>query len=156
MKILIVDDDEADIELMKELLAEAKFSDKIIEEASTSKDALAKLAQGSIQVILLDLGLPDSSGLETLKKIRDEYPQIPVIIVSTLEDERLANEAVRMGAHEYLIKGQIDATFLLGVLTAANVQRKVLKEIKSGKEEIEKIRLEIRERKINIDQNDIF
>ena len=69
-----------------------------------------------MDVVLLDLGLPDSQGLETFVRARRGAPNEPIVVISGLDDERLALEAVRSGAQDYLVKGRIEGHLLARVL----------------------------------------
>jgi DNA-binding response OmpR family regulator len=77
------------------------------------KDCLKILNESDFDVIILDLGLPDSNGFETLIQVHDHSPQIPIIILTGLEDEELGVRAVKKGAQDYLIKEQINTKLLL-------------------------------------------
>ena len=67
-----------------------------------------KLGRGEIDLVLLDLGLPDSRGLETFVRAYAHAPQVPFVVLTGLDDETLALTAVRKGAQDYLVKGQTD------------------------------------------------
>src|ERR1700691_3596361 len=71
-------------------------------------DAVIYLANGATDVVLLDMGLPDEHGLDTVRRSLAAAPSVPVIVLTGLEDETLATEAMRAGAQDYLIKGQIE------------------------------------------------
>jgi len=73
---------------------------------------LERLLKGGIDVVLLDLGLPDSQGLETLGKVRAQAAAMPIIVLTGLDDEVTAVEAVRQGAQDYLVKGDVDSKLL--------------------------------------------
>src|SRR4051794_5469290 len=68
-------------------------------------EALPRLDGGGVDVVLLDLILPDSEGLATFNAVRDHAPSVPIVVMSALDDEELALEAVREGAQDYLVKG---------------------------------------------------
>ena len=71
-------------------------------------DAEVRLAKGGVDIVLLDMGLPDGHGLETLRRARAAAPDVVMIVMTGLEDEALAAEAMKEGAQDYLIKGQIE------------------------------------------------
>lgn len=89
--------------------AENLFELKIVESL---KDSLNILNKSDFDVIVLDLGLPDSNGFETFIQVHDHSPQIPIIILTGLEDEEIGVRAVKKGAQDYLIKGQINTKLL--------------------------------------------
>src|ERR1700675_4704605 len=79
-------------------------------------EALVLLAKGGIDIVLLDLGLPDGHGLDTVRRAHAIAPGVPLIVLTGLEDEALAAEAMKEGAQDYLIKGQIENRALPRVL----------------------------------------
>ncbi|MGZ4856799.1 MAG: sensor histidine kinase [Methanobacteriaceae archaeon] len=109
--ILLIEDNLGDIVLLKSILDEAENSYvlKIVESLKASLKILNKF---DFDVILLDLGLPDCNGFETFIQVYEHFPQIPIIIITGLEDEELGVRAVNKGAQDYLIKGQIDNKIL--------------------------------------------
>lgn len=114
LKILLIEDNPGDVRLIREMLAEAKNGPFDLECADRLSTGLERLAEGDINVVLLDLGLPDCQGLDTLSKVLTEPPGVPVIVVLTaLDDEQLAVKAVREGAQDYLVKGQVDGNLLV-------------------------------------------
>ena len=102
--VLLVEDNPADARLIQETLAGfpgAPFRVECVDRLSTCVNRLAK---GSIDVVLLDLGLPDSYGLETFTRVHAGLPTRPVVILSGAADEQLAAAAVAVGASDYLVK----------------------------------------------------
>ncbi len=76
-------------------------------------DGLECLAKGDVHVVLLDLDLPDSRGLETLQKLRFHAPQVPVVVLADVDDESLATDAASEGAQDYLVKGELHSDLLV-------------------------------------------
>jgi DNA-binding NtrC family response regulator len=122
-KILLIDDEPAMAWLVNEYLQTASQNTVALETAETVADGLQRLAQGDIQVLLLDLSLPDSLGPETFTKIHNLFPLIPVVVFTSMEDEELGSRLVQLGAQDYLVKGQINGSTLLRTLRYA-VERK--------------------------------
>jgi len=112
VKVLLIEDNPGYSRLIREILAEAKGSPFELECADRLATGLACLAQGRIDVVLLDLGLPDSQGLSTLVKVQAEASTVPVVVLTGLDDETLAVDAVQEGAQDYLVKGQVDSSLL--------------------------------------------
>jgi PAS domain S-box-containing protein len=110
--ILLIEDNPADIDLIRETLSKSSPATFQIESATTLSEAIVRLKEGGINLILLDLGLPDSFGLETFYDIREEAPHIPIIILTGHDDRETGVEAVREGAQDYLIKGQAGGSIL--------------------------------------------
>ena len=111
---------EVPAEDLAEIRARAAFD---LERVDRLDDALARLAHSGVDVVLLDLGLPDSQGLDTFVRARRGAPNEPIVVISGLDDEQLALEAVRSGAQDYLVKGRIEGQLLARVLRYA-IERK--------------------------------
>lgn len=105
LRILLLEDQEADIELFTEILADTSYSAHKLQTAGRMSEALQILESHSIDIIVLDLHLPDSRGLETFTQLTEKYPEIPAIIYTITDDEDIALDAIRKGADDYLIKG---------------------------------------------------
>jgi diguanylate cyclase (GGDEF)-like protein len=110
--LLLVEDDPADAELLKDALSKLQHITVDLLCANSLSNALTYLEDRKLDVIISDLGLPDSQGLETLIKISEKVPEIPIIVLTGYDDEELAVRALKSGAQDYLIKGQIDITIL--------------------------------------------
>jgi signal transduction histidine kinase len=109
------------------MLTEEKLDISDIERVDKLSKGIARLYQGNIDAVLLDLGLPDSQGLPTFEKIHGAAKKLPILILTAYKDDALALEAVRRGAQDYLIKGKIDGALLVRALTYA-IERKKLEE----------------------------
>ncbi len=117
LHILLVEDNPADARLLEILFAGHNGMQVRVERAETLSSALAAISSapastGPLDLILLDLTLPDSESLDTLRAVRTRAPSIPIVVLSGLADETLALRAVREGAQDYLVKGRIDAEIL--------------------------------------------
>lgn len=121
--VLLVEDNPGDARLILELLGEVQAGGFDLERVGRLDHALDRLARTGVDVVLLDLGLPDSQGLDTFVRARRGAPDEPIVVISGLDDERLALEAVRSGAQDYLVKGRIEGHLLARVLRYA-VERK--------------------------------
>ncbi len=122
MRILLIEDNPGDVRLVREVLKEAGGNFTITVEEKLGL-GLKFLASQEIDVVLLDLGLPDSRGLETLTKVRTQFPSLPVVIMTGSGDEALGVQAVQLGAQDYLVKGQIESGLLRRALLYA-IERK--------------------------------
>jgi hydrogenase small subunit len=105
--ILLVEDSPSDLRPVMALLEEIGGGRLVVEPVDRLSSALEKLTAGGINLVLLDLSLPDSQGLETFFAVRMQAPGVPVIILADLETEILAVEALRKGAQGYLLKGHL-------------------------------------------------
>lgn len=104
LKILAIEDNPADVKLLKKLLAEGPFELKSQDRVSTG---LENLAKESFDLILLDLSLPDAQGIETFYQVHCQVPNMPIVVLTGLEDELVGRKAVQAGAQDYLVKGQV-------------------------------------------------
>lgn len=113
LQILLVEDNPADSRLLQEFLSEQKKMEYNLIKTETLAEASAYLNHNTVDLVLLDLGLPDTQGLNTFKSLIHYSKNIPVVILTGLQDEDLAITMVRMGAQDYLSKGNFDASFSL-------------------------------------------
>jgi signal transduction histidine kinase len=123
IKVLLVEDNPGDSRLIREMLAEARGVTFDLEYADRLQGGLEYLGEREIEAVLLDLGLPDSQGLETLSKTYAQAPEVPIVVLTGLNDELLGVEAVNRGAQDYLIKGQVDPNLLVRAILYA-IERK--------------------------------
>jgi PAS domain S-box-containing protein len=106
--ILLIEDNPADARLLRELLREVTTSTFAVTQAERLAEGLNHLKQGRFDIVLTDLSLPDSEGLEAVQAVQRAVPHLPVVVLSGSDDESLAIRAVREGAQDYLVKGQIN------------------------------------------------
>lgn len=132
--ILLVEDNPDDVALIEAMLEETPGAVASFTHAERLSIGLKHLDSGNFDVILLDLGLPDSQGLDTLRAVRSRVPSIPLLLLTGLEDEELGSTAVDMGAQDYLVKGQIDAPLLLRALRYSIQRKKIEETVRKGKE----------------------
>lgn len=126
MKVLLVDDEPAQVWLVSEhLRSVSEKSGKAIAiiHSESLQEGLLTLASNEIDVVLLDLSLPDSIGLDTLTKARTRFPSLPIVVLTSLDDEELGIQLVQGGAQDYLVKGQVDGLLLFRTLRYA-IERK--------------------------------
>ena len=131
ISILLIEDNSGDRRLISEMLAEASTDETgvafDIQYADRLQAAIEYLGQNRVEVILLDLGLPDSQGLDTLKRVYAEVPELPIVVLTGLNDELIGVQAVNEGAQDYLIKGQVDTHLLRRTIRYA-IERKQAEE----------------------------
>lgn len=113
MRILIIEDNDDDIQLIKEELAEAGGGHVDFETADRLSLGLERLAKGDIDVVLLDLSLPDSFGLDTVHRVRSQVPQVPIVVLTGIEDALIAQQVLEAGAQQYLVKGNLKTALTL-------------------------------------------
>ncbi len=134
LKALLVEDNFAYARLIRELLAEARGTRFVLEHSIRLSDGLMRLAEMQYDVVLLDLGLPDSQGLDTLMRVQKQAPKVPIIVLTGLDDEELAFKAIRMDAQDYIVKGQADSDLLVRSILYA-IERKRTREALRESEE---------------------
>jgi two-component system, cell cycle sensor histidine kinase and response regulator CckA len=123
MHALLIEDNEDDAYLIGETLTERTVMDIHLKWVDRLESGLMHLTDGKVDVVLLDLSLPDSHGLETLDKVQRQTPDVPVIVLTHLDDEAMAIQAVRRGAQDYLVKGRPDGDGLARAIQYA-IERK--------------------------------
>jgi len=136
IKILIIEDDEGDAELIRRFLSKAENIHFDTEHAELMSSGVTLLGKQNFDVILSDLGLPDSAGVETLVKLHSRYPDIPMIVLTGLDDENTALAAVQKGAQDYLIKGRLDTSQLIRSIRYAMERQKLITELEKRLKEI--------------------
>lgn len=123
VRILLIEDNPSDARLIEVMLEHASNGTFEIEHVERLSAGLQRLAQGGINVVLSDLSLPDSEGLDTFARLHAQAPEIPIIVLSGLNDTKLALKAVHEGAQDFLIKGEVDGQLLVRAMRYA-IERK--------------------------------
>jgi diguanylate cyclase (GGDEF)-like protein len=108
LTVLLVEDNPGDARLIEHSLESAAAA-FLVEHADRVSAALDRLAQGGVDIVLLDLSLPDSSGLPTFAVVRSCAEDVPIVVLTGLDDEETATSAVQAGAQDYLVKGSFDS-----------------------------------------------
>ena len=121
--VLLLEDNPGDVRLFREFLHEDGLAQIELDQVERLKTGLEHLAQGKPDVILLDLGLPDSQGLETFAKVYAQAPEVPIVVLTGLNDTEQAVEAVTAGAQDYLVKGDFSGGLLVRAIRYA-IERK--------------------------------
>ena len=123
IRALLIEDNPGDARLIREMLIDVAGAQFDLEAVDCLSTGLVRLAAGGIDVILLDLALPDSLGLDTFVRVYAQAPETPILVLTSLDDVVLAVRAVREGAQDYLIKGHVDGGQLARCLRYA-IERK--------------------------------
>ncbi len=123
IRALVVEDDPDDILLLKDALSEVSMGRIKLDCVDRLSRALIQLGSQNYDALLLDLNLPDSRGLDTLITTIRSFPRLPVVVLSGLADDAITVEAVRRGAQDYLVKGEINGPLVMRVLRYA-IERK--------------------------------
>jgi len=134
IRVLLVEDNPGDARLIQELLSEKGSGSFHLDRADRLDKGLERLASADADLVLLDLSLPDSQGLDTLGAVLAAAPQVPVIVLTGLDDEAVALEAVRRGAQDYLVKGQIDSGLLCRAARYATKRKQIERALRESEE----------------------
>ena len=113
VRILLVEDDSDDVWVMRNLLGDRWDGPFRLTHVELLSDGLKRCAEEHFDVVLLDLALPDSQGLETFLTMHARARNVPIVVLSGYDDERTAIKAVQAGAQDYLVKGQVDDNMLV-------------------------------------------
>jgi PAS domain S-box-containing protein len=122
-RVLLIEDNPGDARLMREYLSDPAGALFDLEHVDTLAQGLERLAQGGIDLVLLDLSLPDSPMPDTFKRAHTAAPEVPIIVMSGLDDERFAMQTVHEGAQDYLVKAQVEPRLLVHAMRYA-IERK--------------------------------
>lgn len=128
LQILVVEDNEGDVRLLREMLSGERPGKFELTHLLRLDEAEAHLAANRVDIILLDMGLPDGHGMDTVRRTHAAAPGVPIIVLTGLDDEGLAGEAMAQGAQDYMIKGQIESRALPRALRHAIERHRMLAE----------------------------
>jgi PAS domain S-box-containing protein len=125
IKALLIEDNPADARLIEEMLKESVTIDFTLESFNRLSKGIEYLNDHIVDIVLLDLSLPDSTGIETFEKLYKHAPHVPIIVLTGVNDEQLAIESLRSGLQDYLVKNKIDGDLLIRSIRYA-IERKHL------------------------------
>jgi signal transduction histidine kinase len=146
VQVLLVEDNPGDVRLLREMLKESNSLKFEVTQCSTLADASDHLAVATANIVLLDLGLPDASGLDAVKKLRTLSNRVAVIVLTGLDDENIATQALTEGAQDFLIKGKIGTHGLLRAIRYAIERQRMQVET----DQIRKLQLQLRDEFISM------
>jgi signal transduction histidine kinase len=145
ISLLLIEDDPADAYLLREMLRERRQLSFEVEWANRLRLGLEHLDAGQFDVVLLDLTLPDSAGLETLAAAHARAPGVPIVVLSGIEDEAIAIQAVREGAQDYLVKGRVDGNLVVRAIRYAIERQRAEDRIRHYAAELQQRNEEVRQ-----------
>jgi PAS domain S-box-containing protein len=134
MQLLLVEDNRADAVMLQELLTEDSAVPVRLTVAKRLTEAIERLQAQNFDIILLDLSLPDTQGLDTLLQVQERAPSLPIVVMTGTDSEELAVEAVRKGAQDYLVKGQVDGQQLMRAMRYAIERKHTLEALRDSEE----------------------
>src|SRR6185312_11066305 len=127
IRALLIEDNPGDARLIEMMLAQADAESFEVHHVERLEEGLQELSNGSIDIVLSDLTVPDSHGLETFQRLHARAPHVPIIVLSGLNDTTVALNAVHQGAQDYLIKGEVEGQLLSRAMRYA-IERKRMSE----------------------------
>src|ERR1700730_15405600 len=127
IEVLLIEDNPGDARLVHERLLSARGARFEVESVDRLAKGVERLRRAGIDVVLLDLSLPDSQGMETITRLHTHAPEIPIVALSGLDDETVIQDAVKQGAEDYLVKGAFSTDILVRSIYYA-IDRRRLRE----------------------------
>ena len=135
-KILLVEDDPGDVYYFKELVSDETDIDEMLKTVGTLSEAVHILKVEHFDLVILDLGLPDSIGLQTFNAVHARFPDVAVLVLSDMDDADLALQAVSSGAQDYLVKGALEQRLIIRSMRYAVERQRLMMELKRANEQI--------------------
>lgn len=132
IRVLLIEDDPNHAKALQAMLDRVKEFDYQMFHCYKLYDGLRQLEISNFDVILLDLGLPDSEGFNTFKTVYDNAPDIPIVIFTALFREDIALKTLKEGAQEYLFKGEFDGQDLSTAIMHSQARNKYISSIKQS------------------------
>lgn len=129
LRILLVEDNPGDARLVAEALKESGEQQYELIHVERFQDAVDKLKAGDFHLILLDLTLPDSQGVNTFSRMRSLFPKVPIVVLTGYDDESMAFDALQEGIEIYLIKDKVDSNLLMQALDYAIKKNNLLSDM---------------------------
>jgi len=119
VRVLLVEDNPGDVRLIEELLSDYRDQFRLDARVARLTEAEEAVERADINLVLLDLSLPDSQGFETFERLLAHGRNVPILVMSGVDDESLALRMVHAGAQDYLVKGKFDAQLLVRAMRYA-------------------------------------
>lgn len=135
LSVLLVEDNPGDAHLIRHMLVQHPQGRFVLAHEETLSASLKRLLDGGIDVVLLDLSLPDCEGLDTFLKTHACAPATPVVVLTGTDNEDLATQAMREGAQDYLLKGQVDSHLLTRSIRYAVERQHLLTALEKERQE---------------------
>ena len=125
IKVLLIEDNRGDYELILKMLEKSESSEFELIQTPRLSSGIELLENNTFDAIILDLGLPDSEGLESFNVVLKKHPEIPTIILTGLANEEIGIRTIKYGAQDYLVKGEFNGKLLIRAIQYA-IERKKL------------------------------
>lgn len=121
--LLHIEDDEADALIVKETLGQTRNYN--IRHVPTMREALKEVSNNNYNVVLLDLNLPDIAGIDNVRCIREESPDLPIVVVTSVDNENWAEDVLKAGAQEYVVKGYCNGPILNRIIQSSIFRKQI-------------------------------
>jgi len=135
-KVLLIEDNPGDTRLIRGMIPQFEAPQFNLECVERLSAGLEYLAREEVDVVLLDLNLPDSHGLDTFNRVHAFVPDVPIIVLTGLDDEKLVIKGVKGGAHDYLVKGEVSSSLLVRSICYAIERQQLLMDLKQKSEDL--------------------
>jgi PAS domain S-box-containing protein len=152
INILLVEDNPGDARLLNIYLEGFFVSAFSLSTTAYLSKAFELLGEKTFSIIVLDLTLPDSSGLDTFKKVYQHSPHIPIIVLTGFEDESVGINAVKLGAQDFLVKGKVNGAELSRAINYSIERFKLLKALAENSRKLEERTLELQKEKLKLSE----
>jgi PAS domain S-box-containing protein len=135
--VLLIEDNPGDARLIREFLSEVESHSFLLTCADRLSKGLEFLSRECVDLVLLDLSLPDSQGWDTFVRVHAQAPELPIVVLTGFDDETLAVKAVQEGAQDYLVKVSVDSSLLMRAMRYAIERKKTERALRKAREELE-------------------
>ena len=136
VNVLYIEDNPLDIRIIHEMLNHSSITRFRLTHCESIKEFLNIIKKKKFDVVLIDLNLPDSQGYDTFQKAYDNVPNIPIVVLTGINDNSLGEKAVKNGAQDYLVKGEINMHLLARVLSYSISRKQVEGELKDSQKQL--------------------
>jgi PAS domain S-box-containing protein len=136
VEILLMEDSGSIVNIVKEMLSEAGEQEYAIVDVKSLSEGLRLLKERHFDVILLDLGLPDSRGLSTVASVRKQTHRTPIVVLTGMDHEAIATKALEMDVQDYLIKDEITTTLLKRSILYAIQRKRIVEDLQESTEKL--------------------
>ncbi len=156
IKVLLIEDNPTDARLIQKMVEEKSWASFDLTCVDKLQAGLKHLSNGGADIVLLDLDLPDSTGLDTFIKVHNHKAEVPVVVLTGLEDEKIGVEAVQKGAQDYLVKGHVDGDVLIRAMRYAIERQRADEELRRSEEKNRSLLIAIPDIMFRLNKEGVF
>ncbi|MGO8672699.1 MAG: GGDEF domain-containing protein [Capsulimonadaceae bacterium] len=132
LRLLVVEDNPGDVMLLEEAFADSTHASFALAHVERLEEAMVLVRQERFDLVLLDLSLPDSHGIETFFRLRERSPHTPIVVLTGTDDAEVGHDAVQAGAQDYLVKGRLENDLMVRALQYAVTRHKMQEAIRAA------------------------